>query len=109
MNAFIVKIESEGITIVPENMKRECENFHANVFGQSVSFGIVERANQTNKREDKTYSRTRVVYDFKPSGLLEFHLGGYSYYAAKTWRNGKKRKLESLLSEFVAELMMEGR
>jgi hypothetical protein len=109
MNAFIVKIESEGITIAPENMERECANFNANVFGQNVNFGIVERANQTNKREDKSYSWTRVVYDFKPSGLLEFYVGGYSYYGAKTWRDGKARRLESVLSEFVAELMLEGR
>lgn len=109
MNAFIVKIESEGITIAPENMERECANFNANVFGQNVNFGIVERANQTNKREDKSYSWTRVVYDFKPSGLLEFYVGGYSYYGAKTWRDGKTRRLESVLSEFVAELMLEGR
>jgi hypothetical protein len=109
MNAFVVKIESEGITIAPENTRPECENIHANVFGQSVSFGIVERANQKNKREEKSYSWTRMVYDYEPSGLLEFRLGGYSYYGAKTWRDGKRRELESLLSEFVAELMLEGR
>ena len=109
VNAFIVKIESEGITIAPETTQRECENLHANVFGQSVSFGIVEKAIQKNKREDKSYSWTRVVYDYEPCGLLEFHVGGYSYYGAKTWRDGKTRKLESLLSEFVAELMLEGR
>ena len=109
MNAFIVKVESEGITISPENTQRECENFHANVGGQSVSFGIVERATQKNKREEKSHSWTRMVYDYEPSGLLEFHVGGYSYYGAKTWRDGKTRKLESLLSEFVAELMLEGR
>jgi hypothetical protein len=109
MNIFVVKIESEGMTIAPENTRPECENIHANVFGQSVSFGILERANQKNKREEKSYSWTRMVYDYEPSGLLEFHVGGYSYYGAKTWRDGKTRKLESLLSEFVAELMLEGR
>jgi len=109
MNAFVVKIESEGMPVVPENTRQECENFHANVFGQKVGFGIVERAIQKNKREDKSYSWTRVVYDYEPSGLLEFHVGGYSYYGGKTWRDGKTRKLENLLSEFVAELMLEGR
>jgi hypothetical protein len=109
MNAFVMKIESEGITIVAENTKRERENFHANVFGQDVDFRIVERSIQKNKREEKSYSWTRMVCDYEPSGLLEFQVGGYSYYGGKTWRDGKTRKLESLLSEFAAELMLEGR
>lgn len=109
VNAFIVKIESEGITISPESTRRDCEDIHANVFGQNVNFAIVERAIQKNRREDKRYSWTRIVCDYEPSGLLEFHVGGYSYYGGKTWRDGKTRQLENLLSEFVAELMLEGR
>lgn len=109
MNAFIVKIESEGITVVPETTQRDSENICANVFGQTVNFGIVERSLQKNKREDKRYSWTSYVYDYEPSGLLEFHVAGYSYYGGKTWRDGKTRKLENLLGEFVAELMLEGR
>jgi hypothetical protein len=109
MNAFVVRIESEGIAIVPENARQECETFHANVFGQKVGFGMVERAIQKNKREEKSYSWTSTVYDYEPSGLLEFQVGVYTYYGGKTWRDGKTRKLESLLSEFVAEIMLEGR
>lgn len=109
MNAFIVKIESEGITVVPETTQRDSENICANVFGQTVNFAIVERSLQKNKRKDKTYSWTSYVYDYEPSGLLEFHVGGYSYYGGKTWRDGKTRKLENLIGEFVAELMLEGR
>lgn len=109
INAFVVKSESEGITIVPENTQRECENLHAHVFGHNVDFAIVERSLQTNKREDKRFSWTSYIYDYEPSGLLEFHVGGYKCYGAKKWRDGKTRKLESLLSEFVAELMLEGR
>jgi hypothetical protein len=40
MNAFVLKIESEGITIVPENTQQERENFHANVFGQNVDYQL---------------------------------------------------------------------
>lgn len=110
MNAFIVKIESEGITVVPETSNRESENICANVFGQTVNFAIVERSLQKNKSQDKSYSwSTRYVYDYAPSGLLEFQVAGYSYYGGKTWRDGKTRKLENLLGEFVAEVMLEGR
>jgi hypothetical protein len=69
----------------------------------------VERSLQKNKREDKRFSWTSYVYDYEPSGLLAFHVGGYRYYGGKTWRDGKTRKLENLLSEVVAELMLEGR
>jgi hypothetical protein len=110
MNAFVLKVESEGFTLQVETKESGKQRIYAQVFNQTVHFSIVEKAFQKNKREVKEYSWTRVVYDYEPSGMLEFHVGDDSYYRGfRSFRDGKRQKLESLLGECFAELMLDAR
>ena len=110
MNAFVLKIESEGFTLQVERKENGKQRICAQVFNQTVHFSIVEKAFQKNRREVKEYSWTRVVYDYEPCGLLEFHVGDDSYYSGfRSFRDGKTRTLESLLGECFAELMLHAR
>jgi hypothetical protein len=110
MNAFVLKIESEGFTLQVESKENGKQRIYAQVFNQTVHFSIVEKAFQKNKREVKEYSWTRVVYDYEPCGMLEFHVGDDSYYRGfRSFRDGKTRTLESLLGECFAELMLDAR
>jgi hypothetical protein len=110
MNAFVLKIESEGFTLQVERGENGKQRIYTQVFNQTVHFSIVEKAFQKNKREVKEYSWTRVVYDYEPCGALEFHVGDDSYYSGfRSFRDGKTRKLEYLLGECFAELMLDAR
>jgi hypothetical protein len=110
MNAFVLKVESEGFALVIDRSERGNQDICAQVFNQKVKFAIVEKAIQKNKREVKEVSWKRFEYDYEPSGMLEFHIGDDSYYSGyKTFRDGKTRKLEDLLGECIAELMFDAR
>lgn len=110
MNAFVLKVESQGFTLQVERKESGKQRIYAEVFNQIMHFSSVEKAFQKNKREVTEYSWTRVVYDYEPSGMLEFHVGDDSYYRGfRSFRDGKTQKLESLLGECFAELMLDAR
>ena len=110
MNAFILKIESEGFALQVERRENGKQRIWAQVFNQTVHFSIIEKAFQKNRREVKEYSSTRVVYDYEPCGALEFHVGDDScYHGFRSFRDSKTQKIESLLGECFAELMLDAR
>lgn len=110
MNAFVLKVESEGFALQVERKENGKQRICAQVFNQKVHFSMVEKALQKNKREIREYSWTRVVYDYEPCGMLEFHIGDDAYYSGfRSFRDGKTRKLEVLLGECFAELMLDAR
>jgi hypothetical protein len=110
MNAFVLKIESEGFALQVEPRENGKQRICAQMFNQTVHFSIVEKAFQKNRREVKEHSWTRVVYDYEPCGVLEFHVGDDSYYHGfRSFRDGKTQTLESLLGECFAELMLDAR
>src|SRR5262249_22197740 len=61
MNAFVLKVEAEGLTLF---IDREKQDICAQDLNQSVKFAIVERALQKNKREIREYSWKRFEYDY---------------------------------------------
>ena len=110
MNALVLAIESEGFSLQVESKDSEKQRVYARIFNQTVHFSIVEKAFQKNKREVTEYSWKRVVYDYEPTGMLEFHVGDDSRYRGfRSFCDGKTRKLDDLLGECVAELMLDAR
>jgi hypothetical protein len=81
--------------------------------GERLSMRLRERLNRVShvmtKDERRRFERDGwepyTKYDFHPSGELHLEVGkaGYSW-VSKTWRDGKRRKLEQVLGEIVGGL-----
>jgi hypothetical protein len=106
MNAIILRLESEGFSV---GVKTGSEGTAVEIFGQRVSFALLERARVKARREVKEYSWTRTITDYEPTGELEFRVLEYGQGLRKTWSDGKTHKLEYWLNRCIGALMREGR
>ena len=61
-----------------------------------------------SRKEARNASYTRTLIEYQPSGELEFR-GGDGYYRYQEFRDGKKQKLEGLVSELAGAVVREGR
>jgi hypothetical protein len=105
MNAVILTLEAERFVVTAEPGK---QGTTAQVFGHQVPFSIVEKVREKGRRQVTEYSYTRTVIDYQPSGDLEFRAGGDSYSCSK-YRDGKKQRLEGLISKLAGAIVREGR
>ncbi len=106
MNAIIRGLENEKFSV---GVQRGREGTGVEIFEQRVPFSIVEKVRVKSRREVKEYSWTRTIVEHEPTGELEVRIGGYTYGIRKSWRDGKTRKLESLLSQCIGGLMRTAR
>ena len=79
----------------------------AQVFGQDIPFSIVEKLRQT-RTEVKRSTYTDMETKYQPNGKLEFRAGEDKYGYRKV-RDGKTKKLETLISKLVASVLREAR
>jgi hypothetical protein len=70
-------------------------------------FAITEKVREVGRREVKEYSWTKTVIDYEGTGLLEFRADDYVY--GRKFRDSKRHRLESLITQCVGALMREGR
>ena len=106
MNCIIRNLEAESFRVT---VKGGREGTVVEIFGQSVPFTLIEKSRVKSKREVKERLWTRTVTEYAPTGELEFHVLGYSTGFRKTWSDGKKRTVESVLSHCLGALMREAR
>jgi hypothetical protein len=105
INAVILALEAEGFPVTVKPGKHETS---AKIFGHDVHFAMAERAHVVGRREVKeSPSWTRTVVDYRPTGVLEFRIGDYSF--GGIIRDGKRGRLETQLSKCVAALLRKGR
>lgn len=105
INAVIRLLEAENFSVTVHSDRPRST---AQVFGQNVPFSIVEKAIIKDRREVTEYSSTRTVIDYQPSGELEFR-ASEEYYGYRKYRDGKKKRLEQMVSLLVGAVLREGR
>jgi hypothetical protein len=104
MNAVISQLEAEQF---PVSVKSDRHGTRAQVFGQNITFSIVEKLRQT-RTEVKRSTYTDMETKYQPNGKLEFRAGEDSYGYRK-FRDGKTQKLETLISKLVGSVLREAR
>lgn len=105
INAVIQLLEAENFSVTVHSDRPRST---AQVFGQNVPFSIVEKAIVKDRREVTEYSSTHTVIGYQPSGELEFRAND-EYYGYRKYRDGKKRRLEQVVSLLVGAVLREGR
>jgi len=105
INAVILLLEAESFPVTTHSDRHKST---AQVFGRNVPFSIVEKAIVKGRREVTEYSYTRTVIDYQPSGELEFRASD-EYYGYRKYRDGKKKRLEQMVSQLVGAVLREGR
>lgn len=105
INAVIQVFEAENFSVTVHSDRPRST---AQVFGQNVPFSIVEKAILKDRREVTEYSSTHTVIDYQPSGELEFR-ANEEYYGYRKYRDGKKKRLEQMVSLLVGAVLREGR
>jgi hypothetical protein len=105
VNAVILVLEAEKF---PVTVKSDRHGTVAQVFGHAVPFSIVEKLREISRQEVKEYSYTRTVTEYQPSGELEFR-ADCNFYGYRKFRDGKKQKLEGLISKLAGAVVREGR
>lgn len=105
MNAVLQLLEAERFSVT---VNTDRPRSTALVFGHNVPFSIVEKAIVKGRKEVIQYSYTRTVIDYQPSGELEFRANN-EYSGYRTYRDGKKRRLEEMVSELAGAVLREGR
>ena len=89
-NGFPVKIEKGSTT--------------AHIFGQDIKFAIGEdlRVKETRKAQG-------LPHTYERSGNLAFEISAYAEKCRKRWADGKTQRVENMLSDCVAGLMLVAR
>jgi hypothetical protein len=105
VNAVIQLLEAEKFPVSAQTGRHGTV---AQIFGHTVPFSIVEKVREKGRREVKEYSYTRTIIDYQPSGDLEFRAGD-SKYRYRTFRDGKKQRLEELIPKLAGAVAREGR
>lgn len=105
LNTVIQLLEAENF---PVTVHSDRHRSTAQVFGQNVPFSIVEKAIVKGRKEVTEYSCTHTVVDYQPSGELEFR-ASEEYYGYHKYRDGKKKRLEQMVSQLVGAVLREGR
>ncbi len=105
LNGVILMLEAEKFPVTVESGRHGAT---AQVFNHRVPFSIVEKVREKGRREVTEYSYTRTIIDYAPSGELEFRAGDDNYRYAK-FRDGKKQRLEELISKLAGAVVREGR
>jgi len=100
MNAIVFALEENGFPV-----KTEQGSTSAHIFGQDIKFAIREdlRVKETRKAEGLSH-----VYE--RSGSLVFEISEYSpEKCRKRWADGKTQRVEEMLPQCVAGLMLVAR
>jgi hypothetical protein len=113
LNAFVKALEQRGFRMVtPHGDDRRPA---AEILGEHLHFSIEETARRiphvptAQEREDqKKYSWSRPrPWDFEPSGTLTLKIDEHTMAPIrKTWGDGKRYRVEELLTEAVAGIVL---
>lgn len=107
LQALIDAMNSRGFELKTEPSK-PAEPFFA-ILGRSFSVSIWEPSKRVKSPPPEAKQRatdrwswyTRKEYEHVPSGQLELHLNGRSYYSSPTLRDTAKRRIEQRLNELM--------
>ena len=113
MDALIKGLEQRGHKVESDTSGQSGRGTVVTLNGEQLSMRLRERLNRVphvmTKDERLRFERhgwePYTKYDFHPSGDLHLEVGkaGYSW-VSKTWKDGKRRKLEQQLGEIVGGL-----
>ncbi len=104
-NAVLLALEAEKFQVSTEPGKHAIS---AQIFGQHISFTIVEKRREKSRREVQvTPTWTRSEIEYEPNGELEFRPSGSGH--GRKLRDGKRQRLEDLLPQCVGALLREAR
>jgi hypothetical protein len=110
MDALLKALEHRGHNTETDTSPRRGRGTVVTVNGEQLSIRLRERLNRASpvmtKEERLRFERTGyepyVKYDFHPSGDLQFEVSRPEYgWIDKTWKDGKRRKLEQILGKVV--------
>jgi hypothetical protein len=124
MDTLVKTLEALGhkVRIVPSQRERICprwgkyEETEANVKGVTFLFGLVEClervAHVPTKNEERDLARGQYLkvprYDYLPTGRLQLRIKDrYLSYVHESWPDGRWKRIEKTLPEFVQYLIAE--
>jgi hypothetical protein len=80
------------------------------IFGQDVKFSIAEDLRVKEHRKEQLYSmRVKTVNLYERSGSLAFEISSYADGCRKRWAEGKTQRVEAMLPQCVAGMMLVAR
>jgi len=99
MSTIVFALEENGFPI-----KTEQGSTLAHVFGQDIKFAIREdlRVKETRKAQG-------LPHIYERNGNLVFEISAYAEGCRKRWADGRTQRVETMLSDCVAGLMLVGR
>jgi hypothetical protein len=106
LNAVVQTLYAEGFEIIVPKERRRAE---AKVFGQLVSFAVVEKTTVVGKRTVQEYSWTRQESQYQPTGRLTFRVGASGWTPEAVLGDGVKRRVETMVPQAIGAIMREAR
>lgn len=107
MDALIKAFEKRGHRVVHEESGRGNDAEFV-ILGERFSFRLREKTKmvRTSESERKRNWLANKV-NYVPAGELELHLSRKQGYAARSWKDGKRTKLEDQLNDVMIALIVE--
>ncbi len=106
VNAIILRLESLKLTVT---VQKAPDRAGVEIDGRRALFVVVEKTRVKSRREVTHGTWTRNETEYQPTGEFEFRIGSHSYGCQKKVADGKRQKLEALLSQCVGAILREGR
>ena len=113
MDALVKALETRRISVVLTGASKG--GTQVTVLGETLSLGISEtvtrqeressKAARAKAKAESSWDYARREYDYTPTGLLSLHLEGLEAHLCRTWKDGKRRRLEEMLNGFLVGLM----
>jgi hypothetical protein len=104
MNALIFALEEEGLSITVTE-----DSTSVVAFGERIRFGIEEDLQIKERREEKSYSGTKMVNVYERSGRIAFQVWSKATGQRAHWGDGKTKRLEQLLPLCVGGILRNAR
>ena len=101
MDVLIKALEKRGFQVSLKDHFQD--NTSVEIYGESISFGIVESSRQIPNPKRET-DRWENLYDYTPTGKLTLRIKNY-YHGRKSISDGKTQRLEDCLNKFILLLV----
>jgi len=105
MAVVIHMLEQEGFMLAVE--KRGSESTSANIYGETIRFGLVEKLRQvkSNPKPDASSRYSYTSIRLEPTGVLSMVIWSYAKGLQKAWRDREGVELEDQLPKCLAGMM----
>ena len=104
MNTLLFALEEEGLELTVTE-----ESTSVVAFGRTIRFGIEEDLQIKERREEPSYSGTKMVNIYERSGRIAFRVWSNAEGHRARWGDGKTKKLEQLLPQCIGGIFRHAR